>query len=59
MKDKPEAGEKQPKKTYSKPQLQKVKLTPEEAVLGGCKKSTAGPAQSTCNLVFSCYTLVT
>lgn len=27
------------KKSYSKPQIKKVKLIPEEAVLGGCKQA--------------------
>jgi len=30
------------KKFYSKPQIQQVKLVPEEAVLGGCKVADTG-----------------
>lgn len=61
MKGRTEPEEKQSKKPYFKPKLQKVILRPEEAVLGGCKKATVsvGPAQATCNLSFTCYTSIT
>lgn len=40
---------KETKKPYSKPQLKKVNLRPEEAVLGGCKSaSAAGPTSGAC-----------
>ena len=32
------------KKLYRKPQIQQVKLVPEEAVLGGCKTATTATA---------------
>jgi hypothetical protein len=38
------------KKPYLKPEVQQVQLKPEEAVLGGCKTSSAaGPARVTCD----------
>jgi len=43
------------KKSYSKPQIKKVKLIPEEAVLGTCKNDLgAGPNQSQC-LIPQCF----
>ena len=46
------------RKPYLKPQLRKVDLRPEEAVLGNCKTNgtTAGPTP-TCVVVGSCSTL--
>jgi len=39
-----------PKKPYVKPEIKQVQLKPEEAVLGGCKTSSAaGPARVTCD----------
>lgn len=35
------------KKAYVKPEITKVELRPEEAVLTGCKNSTSGP-RGTC-----------
>jgi hypothetical protein len=48
------------KRTYSKPELTRVLLRPEEAILGGCKfGSTAGPL-GTCSITgSSCSTLST
>ncbi len=43
------------KKSYKKPTLNKVKLVPEEAVLGVCKNSVSvGPNQSQC-IVPQCF----
>jgi len=43
------------KKSYSKPQITKVKLIPEEAILGTCKNDLgAGPNQSQC-LIPQCF----
>ena len=43
------------KKPYKKPSLTKVKLVPEEAVLGVCKNETAaGPQQTQC-LIPQCF----
>lgn len=39
------------KKTYEQPQLTKVSLRPEEAVLGACKiPGSAGPVGASCNV---------
>ncbi len=49
------------KKPYSKPEIKKVQLRPEEAVLGGCKWNVApspGPFQPVCRLFGSdCNTM--
>ena len=37
------------KKAYTKPEVKQVALRPEEAVLGNCKSSGAGPG-GTCNV---------
>ncbi|MBI5376573.1 MAG: hypothetical protein HZA77_14160 [Candidatus Schekmanbacteria bacterium] len=43
------------KKPYRAPTIKKVKLVPEEAVLGVCKSDTAaGPNQSTC-IIPQCF----
>jgi hypothetical protein len=43
------------KKKYQKPELKKVLLKPEEAVLGACKNGAApGPIQSRCNSPAPC-----
>jgi hypothetical protein len=43
------------KKPYAKPQIQKVPLRPDEAVLGGCKTaSVSGPAQHRCTQPSAC-----
>jgi len=45
------------KKKYEPPQLTKVSLRPEEAVLGACKISgSAGPVGANCNAT-QCRTL--
>jgi len=51
--------EPQLKKTYKKPEMVRVSLRPDEAVLGHCKSgSAAGPGgSSTCVLVGTCFTL--
>ena len=44
MKDKREFNSQPGKKPYQKPEIRKIELRPEEAVLGGCKDaSTGGP----------------
>ena len=46
------------KKPYVKPQVKRVELKPEEAVLGACKTaSLGGPAQSKCNLPANCSSI--
>lgn len=46
----------QPKKPYRKPELKKVPLRPEEAVLGFCKVSgSKGPAKMNCGAPVRCY----
>ena len=43
------------RKRYLKPEIKKVELTPEEAVLGACKNGgNSGPAQPTCNFPSAC-----
>lgn len=55
--DKSSVNNSQFKKTYVKPQLRKVDLKPEEAVLGNCKSgATAGPS-ATCSTPTACSTL--
>lgn len=55
--EKPASNSQQVKKPYLKPQLRKVELRPEEAVLGNCKSGvTAGPTP-TCSAVGNCSTL--
>ena len=42
-----------PKAAYQAPQVVRVSLRPEEAVLGHCKVSgSAGPASASCKTVF-------
>ena len=44
------------RKPYVKPEVKKVPLRPEEAILGFCKTATGtGPLQSTCNFPASCF----
>ena len=46
-----------PKKPYQKPEVKKVALRPEEAVLGFCKKNImSGPLQYGCNNPTNCST---
>ena len=50
MKDANERNAQKEKRPYVKPEIQQVQLKPEEAVLGGCKTTTAaGPARVTCD----------
>ena len=45
-----------PRKPYARPQLTRVTLRPEEAVLSACKNNgVAGPAQPTCNFPSACF----
>ena len=49
MKNKKEVGVQKGKKSYTKPQVRKVTLTPEEAVLGFCKSTgKTGPVSTGC-----------
>jgi len=58
MKDKPTQDKQQPKKPYRKPELRKVPLKPEEAVLGFCKISNGrGPGATNCAYPIGCYTV--
>lgn len=53
-----DAGPPSPKKPYAKPELTRVGLRPEEAVLGACKTiggTAGGGAGGTCSVV-SCQT---
>ncbi|MBN2360449.1 MAG: hypothetical protein JXR83_13425 [Deltaproteobacteria bacterium] len=44
-----------PRQPYQAPRLSKVKLRPEETVLGGCKSAgMAGPLQSACTVPSPC-----
>ncbi len=46
------------RKPYVKPEVKRVSLHPEEAVLGSCKRSgTSGPGQPTCNAPAPCSAL--
>ena len=58
MKNKKAVVQKQ-KKSYMKPEIKKVQLRPEEAVLGGCKIDGpgAGPFQARCDKPASCSTI--
>lgn len=51
----------QEKKPYVKPEIRKIDLRPEEAVLGNCKMQTAaGPMRSRCTLIpGGCFTVGT
>jgi len=59
MKDKPEVGRGKKKKLYARPEVKKITLTPEEAVLGFCKNSSKnGPVNpSNCGTGVYCYGL--
>jgi hypothetical protein len=61
MKKVPKLGTDCKKKPYTKPEIKKVQLRPEEAVLGGCKWSVApspGPFQPNCRFLGSdCSTM--
>jgi hypothetical protein len=45
------------RKAYSKPQLKKVDLKPEEAVLGNCKSGAGAGPSPTCNNLGGCMSL--
>ena len=46
------------KKPYAKPEVRRVMLRPEEAVLGSCKTSkVSGPGQSKCSAPSACSSL--
>ena len=46
------------RKPYAKPQVSRVKLQSEEAVLGFCKStSRSGPVQSRCNQFVNCRSI--
>lgn len=46
------------KKPYAKPEVKRVMLRPEEAVLGSCKTSKiSGPGQSKCSIPSACSSL--
>lgn len=59
MDDKQPEKKRELRKHYKKPEVKKVRLKPEEAVLGGCKTaSVAGPGQSLCSSLGGCSTIV-
>jgi hypothetical protein len=46
------------KRRYATPEVRKVRLRPEEAVLGNCKSATvSGPGQANCSTPASCFTI--
>jgi hypothetical protein len=46
------------KKPYVKPEIRRVMLRPEEAVLGSCKTSkVSGPGQVKCSVPSACSSL--
>jgi len=48
----PEKEENKQKKPYVKPEVRRVPLRPEEAVLGGCKTASGGAGSGgSCNVV--------
>lgn len=56
MKARPKEISEQGKKPYIKPEIRKVTLTPEEAVLGNCKTTgKTGPVSSPCPSTILCY----
>ena len=58
MKDKPEQETQQLKKPYRKPELNKVMLKPDEAVLGYCKTDNKrGPGIGVCDSPVRCYVI--
>mgnify|MGYP001130690575 CR=1 FL=1 len=60
MVDKLEKNKRKQKKPYVKPELTEYQLSPDEAILGGCKYTgSAGPYQGTCNQYYTCYTFLT
>ncbi len=58
MSDKPEQVKQHPRKPYRKPELKRVVLKPDEAVLGYCKtKNTRGPGLGVCDSPTRCYVI--
>jgi hypothetical protein len=51
--------EEKKKRPYHKPQIERVRLRPEEAVLGGCKTAAGGGWMMVNCLSDSCFTNVT
>lgn len=43
------------RRAYQKPRLTKVKLRPEEAVLGNCKAGTVSGPLDTCTTPSACF----
>jgi hypothetical protein len=57
MKDRSEKRTGPPKKPYIKPEIRRVLLRPEEAVLGGCKNTgQMGPSGADCGIPLNCST---
>jgi hypothetical protein len=47
-----------PKKPYEKPEISRVELHPEEAVLGACKNGGhSGPGQPRCSFPSACVSM--
>jgi hypothetical protein len=47
-----------PRRPYAKPEVRKVHLRPEEAVLGNCKAGTiSGPGVPTCTMSGNCFSI--
>jgi hypothetical protein len=57
MKDRLKQGTVQPRKPYRRPEVKRVRLKPEEAVLGGCKVASFGGPVMTCFNVTACSVL--
>lgn len=58
MKDKKGDLRQKSKKNYTKPELRKIPLRPEESVLGFCKTlGSYGPVIYHCQIIITCYTL--
>lgn len=53
-----DAEKKPAKRPYGKPEIKRVSLTPEEAVLGACKAGNRlGPGQATCTTPAPCSSI--
>ena len=58
MKENAESDASRPRKPYTKPEVTKVSLRPEEAVLGACKAGrVSGPGQPRCGVPAPCSSL--
>ena len=58
MADDEQQATRPPRKPYLRPELSKVQLRPQEAVLGGCKTmGVGGPGNPMCSDNGSCFTL--